>query len=467
MRLKNILYGLLGLLLIGCDSFLDVKPQQSIDANTALTTSENIRLALNASYVNIRNAYGQQLFIGADLMADKGEIYFQGTYVEPMEYITKSLVASSTWPENAWQNAYKGIYICNQVLKNIAVVDKSDRSQIEGEALFLRGVMYFDLARFYAPAYQPGGSNSAEAVPLVLENSTETYPARATVAQIYNQAQTDLEKAAGLLDPGEDFYANKYAALGVLSRIYLTKEMWKEAATAASEVIGAGLFTLSETPFAAFNHASNQPEDVFAFQQNNDDNWGSVNGTGNEGMSAFYASTNVTGRSDFAMNEMVFAMYEPNDLRGKVQLDLVEKVSDASEINCMFYNGFINTSSGGIFSSKWLTYDVNMPFVRLAEMYLTRAEANFNNGSSIGDLPINDIKIIRNRAGVPTPDAIDLNYIREERVRELIFEGHRLHDYKRWKWNIGELTYDSPRLVFPIPQREKDVNENLTQNTGY
>jgi len=467
MKLKNILYGLLGLLLTGCDSFLDVKPQQSIDASTALTTSENIRLALNASYVSIRNTYGQELLIGADLMVDNGEITFQGTFIEPMEYITKSLVASSTWPEAAWQDAYKGIYICNQVLKNITVADEASRPQIEGEALFLRGLMYFDLARFYAPPYQPGGQNNADAVPLVLENSTESYPARATVAQVYTQAQADLEKAAGLLDPGEDFYANKYAALGVLSRIYLTKEMWKEAATAASEIIASGLFTLSETPFAAFNHSSNQPEDVFAFQQNNDDNWGMLQGTGNAGMSAFYASTNVTGRSDFAMNEMVFAMFEPGDLRGKVQLDLVEKVSDASEINCMFYNGFINTSSGGIFSSKWLTYDVNMPFVRLAEMYLTRAEANFNNGTSIGDSPINDIKVIRNRAGVSTPDAIDLNYIREERIRELIFEGHRLHDYKRWHWSVGELSYDSPRLVFPISQRERDVNENLTQNTGY
>jgi starch-binding outer membrane protein, SusD/RagB family len=304
-------------------------------------------------------------------------------------------------------------------------------------------------------------------VPLILENNTEMYPSRASVSQIYTQAQTDLEKAAGLLNLSEDFFANKYAALGVLSRLYLTKEMWTEAANAASEVIESGIYSLSKTPFAAFNHTNNQPEDVFTFKQNNDDNWGSLNGTGNDGMSAFYASTNVTGRSDFAINEMVFNMYEPGDLRGKVQLDLVEDVSDAADIYCMFYNGFINTSSGGIFCAKWLTFDRNMPFVRLAEMYLTRAEANFNNGTTIGDSPVNDIKAIRDRAGVSTPDVIDLNFIRQERVRELIFEGFRLHDYKRWKWSVGELSYDSPRLVFPISQRERDVNENLTQNTGY
>jgi starch-binding outer membrane protein, SusD/RagB family len=467
MTLKNILFGLLGLLLVGCNSFLDVKPQQSIDASTALTTSENIRLALNASYVNIRNAYGQQLLIGADLMADKGEIYFQGTYIQPREYLGKNLVASSEWSEAAWEDLYKGIYICNQVLKNMTVVDETNRPQIEGEARFLRGLSYFDLARFYAPAYQPGGANGADAVPLILESTTEMYPARATVAQIYGQAQTDLEKAVELLSPDETFFANKYAALGILSRLYLTKEMWKEAATAASEVIESGKFSLSETPLSAFNHAANGPEDVFAFQQNNDDNLGSLMGTGNEGMSAFYASTNVTGRSDFAVTDITLNLYEADDLRGKVQRNLVQDVSDASDIKSMFYNGFISTSSDGIFCSKWLYFDKNMTFIRLAEMYLTRAEANFNNGTAIGDTPLNDIKTIRKRAGISTPDAIDLNFIRQERVRELIFEGFRLHDYKRWKWSVEDLSWDSPRLVFPISQRERDVNSNLTQNAGY
>jgi starch-binding outer membrane protein, SusD/RagB family len=466
MKRLIILISLFALLLAGCNSFLDVKPQQSIEASTALTTGENVRLALTSSYVNIRNAYGQQLFHGAELMADNGEIFFQGTYLQPREYIGKSLVASSTWPEEAWMDLYKGIYICNQVLKNIDVVDEANRPQIKGEALFLRGLVYFDLARFYAPTYQPGGANSADAVPLMVETSDEMYPSRSSVAQVYDRAQADLEEAASLLSPDEPFFANKYAALAILSRLYMTKELWSKAAEAADEIISSGVFSLSALPLDAFNHASNTPEDVFAFQANNDDNLGSLNGTGNEGMSAFYASTNVTGRSDFAINNMVFEMYESNDLRGKVQGGLDEN-SDESDINSLYYYGFGDSNDGGIFCSKWLDFDRNMTFVRLAEIYLTRAEANYNNGTAIGDSPINDIKAIRNRAGVSTPDAIDLDFIRHERIRELIFEGQRLHDYKRWKWNVGDLSYDSPRLVFPISQRERDVNVNLTQNAGY
>ena len=466
MKIKTIIYIIVGLLLAGCEGFLDLNPQQSISSETALTSSENIRLALNQAYVNIRNAYGQQLFHCSELLADNGEIYFQGTYIQPRELINKDLVASSTWPQAAWQDLYKGIYICNQVIMNLDVVDEADKDQIEGEALFLRGMCYFDLARFFAPTYQPGGSNTADAVPLVLGDEVDMYPFRASVEETYSQAQDDLEAAAPLLPEDEMFFANKYAAKAVLSRLYLMKEMWVEAANAANDVIESGLFGLSATPLAAFNHDANGVEDVFMFQQNNDDNLGSLNGTGNEGLSTFYASTNVTGRSDFAMTDVVFNLYEEGDLRGAIQLDL-DDGSDESDINSMFYLGFGNDNGGGIFCAKWLNFERNVTFVRLAEMYLTRAEANLENGSTIGDTPVNDITAIRSRAGVTTPENIDLDFVRHERIRELIFEGQRLHDYKRWGWSVDDLAYSSPKLVLPIPQRERDVNKNLTQNEGY
>lgn len=464
--IPGIIIGLLGLLLQGCETFLDLKPQQSIDADLAFTSSENIRLALTASYINIRNAYGQQLFHGSELLADQGEINFQGTYLEPREFLNKNLVASSNWPTMAWQDMYKGIYICNQVLKHIDIADEADRPQLKGEALFLRGLVYFDLARFYAPTYQTSTAGSTEAVPLVLEDSDNLYPSRATVGQVYQQAQSDLEQAAGLLQSDESFFAGRYAALAILSRLYLMKEMWSEAAAAASEVIESGQYALSPTPLAAFNHATNGPEDVFAFQQNNDDNLGSENGTGNEGLSTFYASTNVTGRSDFAISPVVFSLYEPDDLRGLIQMGLNDE-SDESDITQLYYEGFGNDASGGLFCAKWLNFENNVTFVRLAEMYLTRAEANSHLASPVGDSPVNDIRRIRDRAGVSTPSTIDLTFIQEERIRELIFEGQRLHDYKRWKRSVGELSFDSPRLLFPVPQRERDVNSNLSQNQGY
>ncbi|MDA3881154.1 MAG: RagB/SusD family nutrient uptake outer membrane protein [Prolixibacteraceae bacterium] len=464
-RIKILLY-LSVFVLFSCQDFLELEPKQSIDTETALTSGENIRLALNRAYVDIRDGYGQQLFHGAELMADQGEINFQGTYIQPREYLSKNLVASSMWPESAWQDMYQGIYICNQVLKNIDVVEQTEKDQIKGEALFLRGLCYFDLARFYAPTYKPGASNNADAVPLVLDNTEEQYPYRATVQEVYNQAQSDLEEAANLLSEGEYFFANKFAAKAILSRLYLTTGEWEKAANAANDVIESELFSLSATPLAAFNHAANTAEDIFTFQQNNDDNLGNESGTGNEGMSAFYASTNVTGRSDFAITEVLFALYEDGDLRGELQTDLTDD-SDEGDIKSLYYNGFGNNHGGANFCAKWLNFDKNLTFIRLAEMYLTRAEANLENDSEIGAAPVEDITAIRLRADVDTPETVDLEFVRNERIRELIFEGNRLHDYKRWGWSVEDLAYDSPQLVFPVPQRERDVNTNLSQNENY
>ncbi len=128
-------------------------------------------------------------------------------------------------------------------------------------------------------------------------------------------------------------------------------------------------------------------------------------------------------------------------------------------------------------SSKWGKHDANINVIRLAEMILTRAEANFRNGSSIGADPLDDINAIRERAGVVPWDNLDLDMIREERFRELAFEGHALHDLCRFKGSVvapagspfaGEsISWDDGRLVLPIPQREIDVNPNLVQNEAY
>ncbi|MFM9020891.1 MAG: RagB/SusD family nutrient uptake outer membrane protein [Sediminibacterium sp.] len=117
----------------------------------------------------------------------------------------------------------------------------------------------------------------------------------------------------------------------------------------------------------------------------------------------------------------------------------------------------------------------HVPVIRLAEMYLTRAEANFRLGTSVGAAPAADIKRIRDRAGLPeiTAGSLTLANILLERDLELAFEGHYLHDRKRLRESMPGSAFtngpawNSPRLVLPIPQRETDVNKNLVQNEGY
>ena len=69
--------------------------------------------------------------------------------------------------------------------------------------------------------------------------------------------------------------------------------------------------------------------------------------------------------------------------------------------------------------------------------------------------------------GLNDLDELDLEYILNERRRELAFEGFRIHDIKRLQDSVSTFAYDAPELVFPIPQREIVANPNLVQNEGY
>ncbi|BAX80974.1 RagB/SusD family nutrient uptake outer membrane protein [Labilibaculum antarcticum] len=463
--IKSLLIVLSILIFTGCDSILDLDPQQSIDTNLVLTTAENIELTLVGTYPIVRDAYGQNMFHFSELLADNGEFEFRGTFSQPRDLINKDLVDNFSWGNDAWNLAYDAINRTNIVLDYKDVLAESDRDEISGQAMFLRGLMYFDMVRFYAKPYVAGQANNQPGVPLMLHSNFDVskveYPERATVDAVYDQAISDLSMAKTLL--GEDsFYANRFAAAAILSRIYLQKGMYEEAAIEANYVITEGGFDLTEVPFDAYNNETNGFEDVFTFQQNNDDNIGESNA----GMATFYASTDATGRSDFQITNVETDKYEAGDLRGEIQTDLDED-SKINDVKSIYYLGFGSNSTGGNYCAKWLDFKTNLTFIRLAEMYLTRAEGNFEAGTTLGATPLDDINKIRYRAGLVLIGSVTQSIIRNERKLELAFEGFRLHDIKRWKESVGTLAYDDPSLVMPIPKREIDVNDKLTQNEGY
>lgn len=125
--------------------------------------------------------------------------------------------------------------------------------------------------------------------------------------------------------------------------------------------------------------------------------------------------------------------------------------------------------------------DTDFPMFRLADVYLMYAEAILRGGSggNEGDA-INYVNELRTRAGVPTVSSLDLDFILDERARELGWECQRRTDLIRfgkfsestyvwqWKGNVkqGQST-DSKYDIFPIPNSEVNSNPNVTQNTGY
>lgn len=452
---KTYIYNLiLASLLLGtissCKKALDIQPKDTIEKGSALLTSKDVEAALTGSYSDLgnRNFYGGRPFLMADFLANTNAIDWTGTYQELTQTINQSLLKSNVFVDNVWAQGYKTINDVNNVLSAIDKVDAAKKSRVEGEAKFIRGSVYFDLVRLYGKAYNDGSPTTNLGVPIVLTPtdiiSSTSYANRATVAAVYQQAITDLTDAEAKLPATNGFFATKYSAAGMLARLYLQMGNFSAAASAADRVISSNKYILTPTFLEAFPQLTGKPganttEDVFAMQV--------TTLTGFNGYNEFYGSSTYGGRGDAAISQAwIDATYTANDDR----------------INSFY-------EDGDIYTSKFGNLYGNVSIIRLAEMYLIRAECNQRLAPSApigGQTPLQDLTVVRSRAGLTTTTATLANILNERKL-ELSFEGFSLHDAKRTQTNIGSIAWNANALVFPIPQREMDANKNLVQNPGY
>lgn len=430
-----------------CEDKLELNDPNNIGDAIALVNDKNVKSTLIGAYnaLSAGALYGGNTLRNTELMAANGEIVFSGTFNDVADIYRKSMITANADGTALWIAGYNTINVANNVLSALAVVSAADRDQVQGEALFLRGAALFELVLVYAHPFSEGSTSATLGVPIMLvedRNSTKMI-ARSTVQQVYAQVIADLTTAEGLLAEGPSGgKATKEAAAAILSRVYLQQEDYASARDAANRAIATGNYSLRPTVASAFNTGSTS-EDLFDIPVS------SVDGVNN--MNTFYASATNGGRGDVEVLPAHIALYEATDAR-----------------RSLFY---IDSGTGDTRVSKWLNRYGSVKVVRLAEMYLTRAECNQRLTTATGATPLSDVNTIRVRAGLLPLGAVTLGAILNERRLELAHEGQRLHDVKRLKGILVEgatvYQYNDNKLVFPIPQREMDVNDLLVQNNGY
>lgn len=427
-----------------CDNQLDVKPTASIDESEALANSQAVEVTLVGAYdaLSSSNLYGGAIQYSGDLLGDDAEVRFAGTFTTLDELWRKTFTTTNAQTQATWLQAYTTINIANNVLSALDKVDASRKNTLEGEARFIRGLVYFDLVRLWAKTWGDGDPNTNLGVPLVITPTRgitdADYLPRATVAAIYAQVIEDLTKAETLLgNPSDTGFASKTAAQAILARVYLQQGKYAEARDAANRVITGNQFSLTDSFAAAFSDATNDSEIIFKIIVNEQD--------GANNMNLYYAPATYQGRGDIRVQNKHLNLYSSSDSRGT----------------------FFVRASGNTYTSKFLDQFGDVPVVRLAEMYLVRAEANLRLGTSIGATPLADVNRIRSRAGAEELTTVTVDNVLAERKFELAFEGEQIHDAKRLKRNVGTLPFSDNKLVIPIPQREIDTNKSLEQNPGY
>jgi hypothetical protein len=290
----------------------------------------------------------------------------------------------------------------------------------------------------------------------------------------------------------------------LLAKLYLNAEVytgtarWTEARVAAEAVIAQAAHQLDGVYldiFKADNHTS--PEIVFSvpFDGNFTRTWGGMTylvhaAVGGDNMVAADYGING-GWWGLRIRPEAVDRYEggANGPDGRTSYFFTE--AHTKEIGSIgdFYHGYAapkysNVSSTGVPGKHEDFPDTDFPMFRLADAYLIYAEAVVRGGGGSRATALNYINLLRERAygdasGNITDAELTLQFILDERSRELLWEGHRRQDLIRfglfsdagvwsWKGNVpAGTTTEAFRDLYPIPANELGANPNLQQNPGY
>jgi len=446
-------------LISSCEKVLDLKPVVELADEIALNSTVGLDAALIGAYNKLQHGdlFGGRYWVSPDMIAGTVKISgLQNTVFEELQLLNKTMSAQSNRiTQSTWQASYEAIAIINKVLAFMPEVNDADmtdeiRNRIEGECKFLRALFFFELTRLYG--YDVDGYGPL-AVPVFTESLTPfDTPERATIEEAYAQINLDLDDAATLLKGvNTNGRATDIAAKAIQSRVRFYEEDWPGVIESANYVIssfeGKPRGGLASDVLDCFQTGTPDSEVLFAVLSSAvDDASGTLRGYYRIASNAKFI---LTGSYLIKIGAHVIASYD--DARARVG------------------HAFMNVD-GKVYTTKFDVEYINVPVIRLSEVYLNRAEARVHEGA--GADAAQDLNVVRERSSAGSyVSPATLANCETERNIELYLEGDYLHNMKRLQKpdfavdiNGNKYNWDDVKLVFPIPKSQTDVNPNLVQN---
>ncbi|NBB28197.1 RagB/SusD family nutrient uptake outer membrane protein [Cellulophaga sp. BC115SP] len=406
----------------------------------------------------------------------------------------------------AWNNLNRGHALANEVINNPKATAKQ-----KAEAIYLRAFyMFYTMDLFGQVAFRDPANPGA------LPKALSRKEAAAQIISDLNANIPSLDNASG----SNSGTATKEAARFLLAKVYLNKAVYDQdpsspagpftfakadmdqVVSLADAITGSGKFSLTANYFDNFHfeNSSRSKELIFVIQNEK----GASNNNGSSVRNRYYMTTHYnqvpSGWNGFTTLSDFYNSFEKTDSRlGAAVPGLTDKsglragflagqqydqngvaLNDRSGKPLSFtakYDFKVASEADGIRVIKYIPdlSDIDSPandyvFFRYADLLLMKAEALFRGGNTAGALTI--INDLRKTRGVAALAALTANDILAERGRELYWEGWRRNDQIRFGTfanPVDNRTTASPayRVVFPIPQRELEINSNLKQNVGY
>ncbi|MCH7414813.1 RagB/SusD family nutrient uptake outer membrane protein [Belliella sp. R4-6] len=455
-----------------CSDLLDTEPKQSISVEGALASADVLTGLLINCYDDYQSnaRLGSAWFVMPEIMADNFTRNInRGTFGAQFNNTLNAHMG-------AWGN-YSTMLRLNVVIEGADVLPPA----VVGEAYALRALSYFYLMNIYA--YMPTNviaDQNRGGVPLitsaVLDIADVTFPARASIDEVYDFMLADIERAIGLLaTTGTKARFTKASAAALGSRIALYRGNWSLAAQYAEDAISSGIARLSTPAAYASDWATAiHPEALWYLEFQNNENQGP-----NESLQSIYISGPTTlhpdyvGNGDFtpslAVRNLITA--NPSDVRNGIlkPQTIVGRANAVGTIEMHKFQG--NTGQPNT---------DNIPIFRMSEMYLNLAEARYHlNQIPAAQAALQTLKRrnLNDAALVITTTGADLlEEILTERRLELLGEGHRFFDLKRYGRDIdktasdliGEvIEFNDRRILAPLPSGDLNINPNLINNFGY
>lgn len=484
---KIVLYFLVSLNLISCTKLADVPAPSTAATGTNVYQEDATAAAvLSGVYANL----GAGIISGGKagisfltgLSSDELNLVSPAFNEALVRHYTNSLSPELDGFNGLWSLTYNQLLVINTAIEGLSsstALTPKIKDQLLGEALFMRGFLYFYLVNLYGD------------VPLILTSDyrINSRISRNSASDVYNQIVEDLKIAAELLSlsylgadalsiSSERVRPTKWAAMALLARVYLYLEDWVNAEVNATEVIeNSNIFNLVGLNDVFLKNNSEVIWQLMAVEQGLNTPDGRV----------FIPTYGFDYFSPAALSEDLVNAFESNDLRK----DSWTNVDPASGLRYAFKY----KKDGTYNSDPDYSPDEYLMVLRLAELYLVRAESRIQAGNVSGG--IEDINLIRNRASKPAPEALPLlqNTLskqdalkaleHENRVEFFCEWGHRWFDLKRLPGfstpatkRIDEVMpnlnatkgsmWESTDRLYPIPLQDIKLNPNLSpQNPGY
>lgn len=458
--------------------FLNKTPQSDYTTASFYKTANDAETALTGAYSGLHDQYYIWDYqINGDARADNA--YAGGDNPDNFQIDNFQLTASNGNVTRDWQGIYNRILAANAVLDNIPKIEDpvwngTDRkNQILAEAKFLRAFHYFHLVTTWGE------------VPLVLSSTDQDiFKSRSSVADVYAQIEKDLLEAETVLPKTFDSdaqtrgRATQGGAEALLAKVYAQEGKYQECLDYCDKVINNGNYTLLGDYAQLFDGAhANNSESIFEIQYNDA-------GAGDWGIQLL-TPPSLTGDDWIKFNtpshDLLKAFDAANDVVRKGVSIIVEKANPPAQ--------YVADPNNVPFIGKWRhpngwNSPDNVMMIRLADIILLKAEALNQLGRTDEAIPLVDQirqRVSLGKTTATTQDEVKLAILNERRL-ELAFEGERWNDLLRagtdytvqvmnsQKDGAGNnLNYNvtADKLIFPIPQQDRDLNKNLTQNPGY